>query len=198
MIALRKDAAPDAGGDNLDSPTDEELVRHARDDADRFASIYERYEKEIERYFLARNGGNVEFAQDLTSQVFIRAIAALPRFTEGSLRGWLYQIARNSLIDAWRRQRPSASLDRIAHIASNERSLDERVIADEARIQLHNALDGLGEPHRTIILLRLQGLAGSEIAERLNMNLQAMKSAQYRAMAKLRANLQHLHLRDER
>lgn len=78
-----------------------------------------------------------------------------------------------------------------------ESPLDERVIAEEARIQLHEALARLAEPQRSILRLRLQGLTGPEIADRLGMNHEAMKSAQYRAMAKLRVALRHLNEQDE-
>lgn len=196
MAALRNETIADPEG-NPEALPDEVLVRRAQADPGSFSLVYERYAKEIERFYLARTGGRVDVAQDLTSQVFTRAYAALPRYTEGSFRGWLYQIARNILIDSHRRNRPTAPLDDLEGVGTGGPSLDDEVIAEEARVQLHTALDTLGEPQRSIILLRLQGLSGPEIAGRLGMSLQAMKSAQYRAMAKLRTSLQHLHQRDE-
>jgi RNA polymerase sigma-70 factor (ECF subfamily) len=176
-----------------DMPADEDLVRLAQADPDQFSALYERYAKDIERFMLVRTNGQRDLAEDLASQVFTRAWTALPRYNAGSFRGWLYQIARNILIDAYRRQRPTAPLDAAWAISSGEPALDERVIAAEARQQLHDALDLLAEPQRSIILLRLRGLTGREIAERLGMSHDAMRSAQYRAMGKLRIALQHLH-----
>lgn len=197
MAALRDNDPPDSDGNDLSTLSDEALVRLAQAKPARFGALYERYAAEITRFYLARVHGNEALAQDLTSQVFTRAYTALPHYTEGSFRGWLYQIARNILIDSFRRQRPTTALDGIASIGANETPLDERVIAEEARIQLHEALAQLGEPQRSILRLRLQGLTGPDIAARLGMSHEAMKSAQYRAMAKLRIALRHLNQRDE-
>jgi len=197
VAALRDDDLPGTHPDDTSPQSDEALVRRAQADPGQFGPIYERYAPEMHRFFLARVRGNEVLAQDLTSQLFTRAVAALPRYTEGSFRGWLYQIARNILIDSYRRQRPATSFDGIAAIGANDPPLDDQVIAEEARIQLHVALHRLGEPQRSIMLLRLQGLTGPEIAARLGMSHEAMKSAQYRAMAKLRISLQHLNQRDD-
>jgi RNA polymerase sigma-70 factor (ECF subfamily) len=197
VAALRERIEPPTDRDDGPALPDEALARRAQRDPEAFGEIYRRYGGEIERFFLSRVNGNPEIAQDLTSQVFTRALAALPRYTDGSLRGWLYQIARNLLIDSHRRQQPASSLDGAEVAGSGEPALDDQVIAEEARIQLHTALDALGEPQRSILLLRLQGHTGPEIAERLGISHEAMKSAQYRAMAKLRVALQHLHQRDE-
>lgn len=175
------------------APDDEELVRLAQAEPERFAALYERYAKDIERFMLARTNGHRDLAEDLASQVFTRAYVALPRYNAGSFRGWLYQIARNILIDTYRRQRPTASLDEAQTISSAAPALDDQVIAEEARQQVQDALAVLAEPQRSIIQLRLQGLGGREIAERLGMSHDAMRSAQYRAMGKLRIALQHLH-----
>ncbi len=172
--------------------TDDELVRRAQDDPETFGLLYERYTREIHGFILSRVRGNVDTAQDLTSQVFTRAFTALPRFETGAFRGWLYAIARNVLIDSYRRQRPTAPLEDADYVAVNERRLDDHVIAEDARTQLHAALDLLTNVQREIVLLRLQGLTGAEIATRLDMHPDAVKSAQYRAFAKLRTHLQHL------
>jgi RNA polymerase sigma-70 factor (ECF subfamily) len=189
--SIGKETVPGA-----EAPADEELVRRAQADPDQFSALYERYAKDIERFMLARTNGHRDLAEDLASQVFTRAYTALPRYNAGSFRGWLYQIARNTLIDTYRRQRPTAPLDAAWAVRSDEPPLDERVIAAEARQQLHDALGLLAEPQRAIILLRLQGLTGREIADRLGMSHDAMRSAQYRAMGKLRIALQHLHETD--
>jgi len=197
MAALRDEDHPDTDQHDVAMLSDEALVRRAQADPARFGPLYERYAGEIERYFLARVNGHEALAQDLTSQVFTRAVAALPRYSAGAFRGWLYQIARNLLIDRYRRQRPTTPLDGIATLHANDPPLDEQVIAEEARLQLQGALDNLGEPQRSILRLRLQGLTGPEIAAQLGLSHEAMKSAQYRAMAKLRTSLQHLNRQDE-
>jgi RNA polymerase sigma-70 factor (ECF subfamily) len=172
--------------------SDEELVQRAKSDSAAFGVLYERYRRDIQAFLLSRVRGNEELARDLHSQVFTRAYTALPRYASGSFRGWLYAIARNLVIDEYRRQRPTASLDAAGHVPVDMPSLDEQVIASDARAQLHGALGQLVPQQREIVLLRLRGHTGKEIADALGMSHEAVKSAQYRAFAKLRELLGEL------
>ncbi len=196
--AFPEEAVEERGRSSVDGEADvsaipdDELVRRAQADPETFGLLYERHRREIHGFILSRVRGNADVAQDLTSQVFTRAFSALPRFETGAFRGWLYQIARNSVIDSYRRQRPTASLADAEFIAADQQSLDDRVIAEDARAQLHSALAELKSVQREIIMLRLQGLTGAEIAARLGMHPDAVKSAQYRAFTKLRTHLQDL------
>src|SRR3954467_9275718 len=65
--------------------------------------------------------GNVHDAQDLTQDVFVRAIRHENDSTPGNVQGWLYRITRNLFLDHVRRQRrlqflalPENAEDRIA------------------------------------------------------------------------------------
>lgn len=176
----------------VSSIPDDELVRRAQADPETFGLLYTRYTREIHGFILSRVGGNVDVAQDLTSQVFTRAFTALPRFQTGTFRGWIYQIARNAVIDSYRRQRPTAPLTDAEYVTADQQALDDHVIAEDARAQLHSALAELKPVQREIVMLRLQGLTGVEIAARLGMHPDAVKSAQYRAFTKLRTHLQDL------
>jgi len=172
-----------------DEVSDEELVRLAQAEPERFGELYARYARPIHGFMLPRVDRNEAVAQDLTSQVFSRALVALPGFRPGVFRAWLYAIARNTVIDHYRRQRPAAALDAALEIAADEPGLDERAVAEDARVRLHAALAGLVPAQRQIVELRLHGLTGVEIAERLNLHPDAVKSAQYRAFARLRTML---------
>jgi len=173
-----------------DEVSDEELVRLAVGDPERFGELYARYARPIYAFILPRVDRNDAIAEDLTSQVFARALVALPGFRPGVFRAWLYAIARNAVIDHYRRQRPGASLDAALEIASDEPGLDERAVAEDARMRLHAALSRLVPAQRQIVELRLHGLTGAEIAERLNLHPDAVKSAQYRAFSRLRVILE--------
>lgn len=172
-----------------ESESDEALARRAQGDPDVFGVLYERYRRDIQAFMLSRVRGNPELANDLSSQVFTRAFTALPRYTSGSFRGWLYAIARNLVIDEYRKQRPTAPIEAASHVPIDQPGLDEQVIAADARAQLHHAMSQLGAVPQEVLRLRLQGLTGKEIADRLGMGHEAVKSVQYRAFARLRTLL---------
>lgn len=186
-------AAPLAGGmatmqTGDDDVSDEEIVARAQRDPRHFAPLYRRYAKPIHAFVLRRTG-DPEQAADITSQVFTRALAALPRYRNGPFRGWIYAIARNVVIDSRRRAKPIVPMASAEMIASRDVAPDEQAIANESRATLMAALDTLTETQRHIVLLRLSGLTGREVAEELGIGYTAMKSAQYRAFLRLRQHL---------
>jgi RNA polymerase sigma-70 factor (ECF subfamily) len=166
-------------------PDDDTLVAVARTDPAAFADLYERYRPEIHA-FVYRRVGDPHRAEDVTSQVFLRALRGLPTYRAGSFRGWLYQIARNAITDSYRRERPTTSDDALVAHADPEPGPLELVEAREARDRLHAIIDQLTEGQQQVIRLRLKGHTGQEIADALGMGLNAVKSAQFRAFAKIR------------
>lgn len=191
-IAMRFDESEATGkhagtsaGASAGTSSDEELVVRAQRDPGQFAPLYARYVGPIHA-FVVRRTSDPDAAEDITSQVFTRALAALPRYRNGPFRSWLYAIARNILIDTHRRAKPAAPMDAVGDVPSRDLAPDDQAIASEAHATLMAALDQLTTTQRKIVLLRLQGLTGREIADELGMGYAAMKSAQYRAFARLR------------
>lgn len=165
---------------------DEDLVRIAKDNPDAFGVLYERYAPEITGFIRARSGGNDVVAEDIASIVFTKALTALPRYSKGPFRAWLYQITRNTIIDEYRRKRPSGSLDDLGEIRADvDDPLDRAVAADAAR-RLHEAILTLKPAQQEIVRLRLHGLSIAEIASRLGKTENGVKSAQRRAFMALR------------
>lgn len=170
---------------DADGPDDDALVAEARTNPAAFADLYERYRPSIYG-FAFRRLGDPHRAEDVTSQVFLRALRGLPTYRSGSFRGWLFQIARNTVADSYRRERSTTSDAALADYADPSPGPLELTEIREAREQFHAILDGLTEGQRRIIRLRLRGLTGQEIADELGMELAAVKSAQYRAFGKIR------------
>jgi RNA polymerase sigma-70 factor (ECF subfamily) len=190
-----------------DAADDLQIVARAQSDPNAFAPLYLRYEP-IVRGYCQRRLGNLEVAEDATSQIFIRALNALPSFRPdasrpgSTFRAWLFTIAHNIVIDTHRRDRHHHSLDFPSHhggppisesIAAIDpsRSPEDLAIANDLRRQVQETLAALPERQRQIVELRLADLTGSEIAESLGMSVSAVKSVQFRAYTTLRDLLDH-------
>src|SRR4030088_3045802 len=101
-----------AGGD---TGTDGALVRAATSgDASAFGELYERYRDPIYRYCLSRTG-TAHDAEDLTSDVFVKALHSIDRYQERGLPfvAFLYRIARNAAIDRSRTLKQPLSVDEL-------------------------------------------------------------------------------------
>ena len=106
MLRRGKDRAAVPG--NLD--VDRSAVERARRDPRAFDALYRKYVAQVYSFALYELR-NPHAAEDVTAQVFLRALAGLPRFREqtdgpdSSFRVWLFQIARNALSNEKRRVR---------------------------------------------------------------------------------------------
>jgi len=148
-------------------------------------ALYDRALPQVYGYLRARTGSS-SVAEDLTSETFLAAVAAINtgRVTELTA-GWLVTVARNKLVDHWRRQ------------AREERGLalveTNYVVADELdlhfeRARAHDVLAELGAHHRAALTLRyLDGLAVPEVAQHLDRTVHATEALLVRARNAFRA-----------
>ena len=167
---------------------DARLVALAKTDPRAFAPLYARYFDPIYRYCY-RHLGHPEAAADAAAQVFAKTLAALPGYREEapSFRSWLFAIAHNVIADDLRARRPVAPMAAAAHVAASDPSPEDVVLTDEAGCTVQALLAQLPPDQRQILELRLAGLTGPEIAAALGRSLGAVKIAQVRAFARLRA-----------
>lgn len=178
---------------NIDSgPADADdarLVLAAQADRRAFAPLYERYVTPIYRYCYHRLG-NQEAAEDATSLIFTKALGALPRYQPegGSFRSWLFVIAHNTIADDFRRLRPVASLPD-AGFPVGHPGPEARVIAALEQAELHRLLAELPDDQRRVMELRLSGLSSPEVGQILGRGPTAIRSLQFRAVARLRSRL---------
>ena len=188
--ALDQPVEPDAGAD------DAALVTAARADPTQFAPIYERYVGPVYRYCYVHLGSRVA-AEDATSEVFLKALAALPGFRGGSLPGWLLQIARNTVIDQYRHKKPIASIEERHDLAGREQTPEEAAAGAEARLALRRALAALPDEQRTAVVLQLAGWSGDQIAGALGKSRTAVYMLRVRALARLEKTLRAAGWRGE-
>lgn len=171
------------------------LLARAVAEPEAFAPIYQYYVDDIYGYCV-RRVGDQELAADLTSQIFIRTLASLPKFTARdattSFRSWLFTIAHNLVIDNHRTRRHHRSLDDAEHaiaVPDPAPSPEDHAVTSDLRSELIAAMATLTEPQRQVVELRLAGLSGPEIASVLELHLAAVKSLQFRAYSRLRTLL---------
>jgi RNA polymerase sigma-70 factor (ECF subfamily) len=91
-----------------EEPTDEELLnRMALDDREAFALVFRRHQRTVYR-FSRQMLGSKEAAEDVTQEVFLALARSAGRFdaTIGSLPTYLYGIARNLMLQRYKRSRP--------------------------------------------------------------------------------------------
>ncbi|HYH13164.1 MAG TPA: sigma-70 family RNA polymerase sigma factor [Thermomicrobiales bacterium] len=184
------------------APTDRQdtsdlaLVDAARLDASAFGALYERHAGAVHRYALRRLR-DPELAADTTSVTFSRALASLDRFRpedDSSFLRWLMTIARNTVVDTVRQRRDLVALDAetLATMRGSSNHDPAQALPPDDRARIERAIDDLGSPQREIVVLRLQGWKGREIADLLGLSHGAIRVAQHRAYARLRDSLEDI------
>lgn len=161
--------------------TDDELALRAQSDRTVFGNLYDRYLARVYRYCRFRVGSVTE-AEDITAQVFLDALRALPRYrAQGQFAAWLFRIARRRCADHHRAAPPPLelleSLPTPADFPSSSR-----------REQLNVLLAQL--PAADLELLRLRYAADldfAQIGKLLHRTPAAVKMQHHRVLSKLRA-----------
>jgi RNA polymerase sigma-70 factor (ECF subfamily) len=170
--------------------SDGELVKHAQADPGAFAALYSRYLDSVYHYCYRRLGGR-EAAEDATSQIFIQALAALPKFSDrGSLfRAWLFRIAHNVVVDQYRLGRPASTLEFGEELTDRGPTVEDLAVHADQSHRLRRAIEQLPDRQRQVVELRLAGLTGPEIGDVLGCKARTVDVAQFRAVARLRVLL---------
>jgi RNA polymerase sigma-70 factor (ECF subfamily) len=171
--------------------SDPELVAHAQGgNVDAIEALYDRHRPSIFRYVWSRVGDR-HAAEDLTSDVFVRMVTALPdyRSTGQPFRAWLYRIAHNLLVDHYRRENKHVAVS-LDTIEERDAGGEDPVSFTERRLnaeRVQHALSQLDPAHREIVVLRfLCELSLQEVAQVLGKTEAAVKSLQHRSLTALR------------
>ncbi len=147
----------------------------------------EQYYNEI-YVFVYRQTGHKEDAMDLTQNIFLAVLRALPSYDpkKAAFRTWLYRIAANKVIDARRRFRPS-----VTPLEETELSIQEDFVSQihdrELLGRIEDYVAGLPPMLQAVFRLRLYGEQGfGEIAAALGQSEAAVKSQYYRLLRRIR------------
>ncbi len=161
-------------------------------DREAFAQLYERYFGGIYRYIYIRLGNQHE-AEDLTQEVFVKALEAIGCYKQRNLpfASWLFRIAHNRVIDYFRKQgkveKVSLEDDMTLVSKSNPALTAERELEIE---ELINHVEKLSPAQREVISLRFGAeLSVAEAAKVLGKNEGTVKALQYNGIVALRKML---------
>lgn len=163
------------------------LIQKAKHgDQSSFSEIYNLYFKKIYRFIYFRVS-HKEAAEDLTEDVFIKAYEKIGGLSkEGSFESWLYQIARNKVIDYYREKKSIVALDEVENSLEYESNIIDMVNLQEQQKFLLKMLKGLGSEQQIVIKLKfIENLENDEIAELLHKSEGAIRVIQHRAIQKL-------------
>jgi RNA polymerase sigma-70 factor, ECF subfamily len=167
------------------------LVEAARGDPARFAEIYELHFDRVYA-FIARRVRNRDEVQDLTADVFHRALANLGRFEwrGAPFATWLFRIASNAIADKARRSARSKEEPAGGDIAETPDAAGPDDA--EARANLYRLVRTLPPGQRRVIVLRfVEEKNIREIAEEIGRTEGAVKQLQFRALKTLRARMEN-------
>jgi RNA polymerase sigma-70 factor (ECF subfamily) len=177
---------------SFDGAAIERLVEQAKSgDAEAFGRIFDLYHEPVYRYIASRVRRPTD-AEDLTQTVFVKALEALPRYEARGVPfgGWLFRLARNTVIDHARTHRDHADLEAVAERMSDDRP-PEDVVAERRDIEaVAAALASLTTEQRDAIALRFfAGLSAREAAIAMGKQEGTVRGLQFRAIAALRRAL---------
>ena len=176
--------------------SDVQLIQRVRGDdtGEAMRALYRAYSGEL--YGFALNSlGERGAAEEVVQEVFTRAWRHAGTYDagRGSVRTWLYQIARNAIVDARRRAsaRPALALHEPAE-GEGGPTIEQAMLG----WQVAAALERLSPEHRQVIrLAHFQGLSMREIAERCELPVGTVKSRTWYALRSLRLALEELGIR---
>jgi len=168
---------------------EERMIEKARKDPQAFRPIYEKYYKKIFLFVLHRVGGKEESA-DITSQVFLKTMINLERYTFRGLpfSSWLYRIAVNECNDFFRKnKRERTVVLENEHVENLYDEMFGENMQEELRLKLPFILERLKPDELHLIELRfLEGRPFKEVAEILNITETYAKVRTYRILEKMK------------
>ncbi len=175
--------------------TPEELWQRAlTGDQISWQRLYELFGSRIYQFFL-KNTRNPELACDKLQEVFLRVFKSRESFKYGSLKTWIFRIAKNLLIDEWRKAGQREVLcDVIPEVIDSGVQIEEEVINSIEHSQMIAMIDASldylqPEDRMAVCLVYLGGMSIPELAEVMEIPLGTAKTRVRHARLKLDALL---------
>lgn len=169
-----------------------------------FNDLYEKYHQDVFQFlfYMVRNR---EQAEDLMQEVYIRVLKSYQHFEgKSSEKTWLFSIARNVAIDAFRKQkgwkqRIMEKFDWSSQQVKDEYPIPEEITIQKEEIQMmYQGLENCTVDQKMVVIMRyIQELSISETAEALGWTESKVKTTQHRALKVLKKNMEELLGKEE-
>lgn len=168
---------------------DELLLLHRAKSLDQeaLAQVHERYYDSVFRYMAFREN-DLQTAEDLTSEVFIRFLHAIQQKNapQNTIRGWLFGTASLILKEHYRKKKRMQLAELDDALSEEWVEPVEKIEAQESKKALRQALTGLTEEQQQVLALRFgYEMPVRDVAETMNKSEGSVKMLQVRAIAAL-------------
>ena len=170
------------------------LLKVASGDKEAFGQLYDFYAPKIFRFVRLKVGSQV-LAEDLTSESFLRIWEYLKREEkeiEESFQALLYKIARNLLVDHYKRKSSQEILldDDFRDFLLKQPAKDE-IVSKESAEEIHKALVQIKDEYQNVIIwYYIDELSVPEIAKIMDKSQGAVRVLIHRALKALKARLE--------
>ncbi len=154
-----------------------------------FPSFYKKHVKAIYRYLYYRVGGNSELAEDLTQDVFLKALDAFEKYDPSkSDSAWIYTIARNHLLNSLPKHKKHGDLEEIENtILDAESWVQKEERKDEAR-RMMEAIKKMKKDEQELLIRKyMEGWSFKELAEEWGTTSGALRVKARRVVQKLQS-----------
>ncbi|MFZ2096735.1 MAG: RNA polymerase sigma factor [Anaerolineales bacterium] len=167
----------------------DKIIDLTQENVTRFETLFEHYFDRVFQYVFSRTN-NRQVAEDITSQIFLNILEALPRYeSRRPLAAWVFTIARNTLISHYRFtfRHPIQSLEAVGLLESNPFAAISGNTKDvDHYLDLEKAMNQLTVKDRELLRLKYAaGLSFDEIGDLLGKSPEAIKMAIHRLLRKL-------------
>lgn len=158
-----------------------------------FTAFYRTNVKRVYRFIYFRVGGKKELAEDLTQDVFLKALQAFESYDPNiSQTSWILTIARNHLINQLEKIRPQVCLDDVENVLPDTFNLMEAAALHQDEIRLIQAIQSLERDDAELVRLKyLEGWQYGEIADIAGKTSGTLRVQAHRALKNLRKILKH-------
>lgn len=169
---------------------DKLAVKAQSGDSEAFAQIYDELVKPVYRYIFYRVDDAI--AEDLTEETFFKAWQNLKQYKKGKhpFSSWVFKIAHNLVVDYYRKNRTTEEIDE--RMADPQQTSNPAYQADIklTQIRLRKVIRRLPENYQQVIILKyINELDNKEIASVIGKSEGAVRTLQFRALARLRSLL---------